>query len=295
MEIGALTVMTIGFRERELRARPLRADHRPADEPRVHPPRRRGPGPAAGRARRDPRLRRADEEAAAASTPTLLQRQPDLQGPPRRRRPPRPRRLPGARHHRPGAALDRPAAGTCARPSPYCGYETYDFEVTDLGHLRRLRPVPDPARRDVRVAKIVEQAADRLAGLEGAPVMVADKKIAWPGQLAIGSDGMGNSLDHIRAHHGRVDGGADPPLQAGHRGLPGPGRARPTSPIESPRGELGCARRLRRRHPPVPGALPRPVASPTCRPWPRCARAAMVADVIVAVASIDPVMGGVDR
>ena len=28
--------------------------------------------------------------------------------------------------------------------------------------------------------------------------MVADKKIAWPSQLAIGSDGMGNSLDHIR-------------------------------------------------------------------------------------------------
>ena len=36
-------------------ARPLRADHRPADEPRVHPPRRRRPGPAARRARRDPR------------------------------------------------------------------------------------------------------------------------------------------------------------------------------------------------------------------------------------------------
>ena len=39
-------------------ARPVRADHRPADEPRVHPARRRRPGPAAGRARRDPRLRR---------------------------------------------------------------------------------------------------------------------------------------------------------------------------------------------------------------------------------------------
>ncbi len=28
--------------------------------------------------------------------------------------------------------------------------------------------------------------------------MVADKKIAWPAQLALGADGMGNSLDHIR-------------------------------------------------------------------------------------------------
>ena len=36
-------------------ARPVRADHRPAHEPRVHPPRRRRPGPPARRARRDPR------------------------------------------------------------------------------------------------------------------------------------------------------------------------------------------------------------------------------------------------
>jgi len=28
--------------------------------------------------------------------------------------------------------------------------------------------------------------------------MVADKKIAWPAQLAMGGDGLGNSLDHIR-------------------------------------------------------------------------------------------------
>ena len=60
-------------------ARPVRADHRPADEPRVHPPRRRRPGPAARRARPDPRLRRADEEAAPGVR-RALQRQPDLQG-----------------------------------------------------------------------------------------------------------------------------------------------------------------------------------------------------------------------
>ena len=28
--------------------------------------------------------------------------------------------------------------------------------------------------------------------------MVADKKIAWPAQLSIGSDGMGNSNEHIK-------------------------------------------------------------------------------------------------
>ena len=87
--------------------------------------------------------------------------------------------------------------------------------------------------------KIVEQAADRLAGLEGAPVMVADKKIAWPSQLAIGSDGMGNSLDHIRhimgesmealIHHFKL-------VTEGFRVPAGQAYV----PIESPRGELGA-------------------------------------------------------
>ena len=30
------------------------------------------------------------------------------------------------------------------------------------------------------------------------PVMVADKNIAWPAQLALGGDGLGNSLAHIQ-------------------------------------------------------------------------------------------------
>ena len=103
--------------------RPVRADHRPADEPRVHPPRRRRPGPARRRARRDPRLHRADEEAAARVR-RPLQRQPDLQGPPRGRRPPRPRRLPGARHDRSGRCARPATRGTCARPSPTAATRT---------------------------------------------------------------------------------------------------------------------------------------------------------------------------
>src|SRR5690625_7525775 len=51
--------------------------------------------------------------------------------------------------------------------------------------------------------KIVQQALDRLEAMGPGPVMVADKKIAWPAQLAIGSDGMGNSLDHIREIMGK--------------------------------------------------------------------------------------------
>ena len=42
--------------------------------------------------------------------------------------------------------------------APYCGYETYEFDVPTRDDLRRLRPPADPHRRDARVAQ------DRRAG-----------------------------------------------------------------------------------------------------------------------------------
>lgn len=84
------------------------------------------------------------------------------------------------------------------KTQPYCGYETYDFDVPtwdtadSYGRFRvRLQEMWESLR-------IVEQCAERLAKMEGEPVMVADKKIGWPSQLAVGNDGMGNSLDHIK-------------------------------------------------------------------------------------------------
>ena len=70
--------------------------------------------------------------------------------------------------------------------------------------------------------------------------MVEDKKIAWPAQLSIGADGMGNSLEHVGKimgqsmesliHHFKL-------VTEGFRVPAGPGLRRP---IEHPRGELGC-------------------------------------------------------
>ncbi len=86
-----------------------RADHRPADEQRLHPSGRRLAGHPERRDRPDPRhgpggpQGRPRARAAAAG-------EPDPQGPHRRRRLPRPHRLHRPRHHRPGAAGDRPAA-----------------------------------------------------------------------------------------------------------------------------------------------------------------------------------------
>jgi NADH-quinone oxidoreductase subunit D len=123
--------------------------------------------------------------------------------------------------------------------------------------------------------------------------MVADKKIAWPAQLALGADGLGNSLDHIREimgtsmealiHHFKL-------VTEGFRVPAGQAYAA----VESPRGELGA----------------HVVSDGGTRPWrahlrdpsfvnlqalPAMCEGGMIADVIAAVASIDPVMGGVDR
>ncbi|WP_328670821.1 NADH-quinone oxidoreductase subunit D [Streptomyces sp. NBC_00328] len=176
------------------------------------------------------------------------------------------------------------------KSQPYCGYENYDFEVPTADtcdsygrFLIRLEEM----RQSLR---IVEQCLDRL---QPGPVMVADKKIAWPAQLALGPDGLGNSLDHIKKimgtsmealiHHFKLvtEGFRVPPGQA-------------YTAVESPKGELGVhvvsdgGTRPYRVHFRDPSFTNLQAMAAMCE-------GGQVADVIVAVASIDPVMGGVDR
>ncbi len=179
------------------------------------------------------------------------------------------------------------------KSAPYCGYETYDFDVvtrTGADAYDRLRIRIDEMYQSLR---IVEQTLDRLQRTEGQPVMVEDKKIAWPAQLAIGGDGMGNSLDHIREimgtsmealiHHFKL-------VTEGFRVPPGQAYVA----VESPKGELGChlvsdgTTRPYRAHFRDPSFNNLQAVAAMCE-------GGQVADVIVAVASIDPVMGGVDR
>jgi NADH-quinone oxidoreductase subunit D len=174
---------------------------------------------------------------------------------------------------------------------PYCGYETYDFEVpvaTEADCYARFRLRLEEIHQSLR---IMRQAADRLA--EPGPVMVDDPKVAWPAQLSIGGDGMGNSLEYIRRimgqsmesliHHFKLvtEGFSVPPGQA-------------YVAIENPRGELGAHV--------VSGGGTRPLRVHLRDPsfvnlqaMPAMAEGSLIADVVAAVASIDPVMGGVDR
>jgi NADH-quinone oxidoreductase subunit D len=179
------------------------------------------------------------------------------------------------------------------KTQPYCGYENYDFDVVTTDtcdvygrFLVRMNELEQSLR-------IIEQACDKIDKLAGAPVMVADKKIAWPAQLAMGGDGLGNSLDHIREimgtsmesliHHFKL-------VTEGFRVPAGQVYAA----VESPRGELGAhivsdgGTRPYRMHFREPSFNNLQSTSAMCE-------GSMVADIIGAVASIDPVMGGVDR
>ncbi|CAB4583585.1 unannotated protein [freshwater metagenome] len=179
------------------------------------------------------------------------------------------------------------------KTQPYCGYENYDFDVITADtsdvygrFLIRMNELEQSLR-------IIEQACDKLDVLEGQPVMVADKKIAWPSQLALGGDGLGNSLNHIREimgtsmesliHHFKL-------VTEGFRVPAG----QVYSAVESPRGELGVhlisdgGTRPYRVHFREPSFNNLQSTAAMCE-------GSQIADIVGAVASIDPVMGGVDR
>jgi len=176
---------------------------------------------------------------------------------------------------------------------PYCGYEQYDFDVVTADtcdvygrFLIRIAELEQSLR-------IIEQACDKLDKSEGQPVMVEDKKIAWPSQLAVGNDGMGNSLDHIREIMGESMEALIHHFKLVTEGFRVPSGQVYTA-VESPRGELGVhlvsdgGTRPYRVHFREPSFNNLQSTSAMCE-------GSMVADIIGAVASIDPVMGGVDR
>jgi NADH-quinone oxidoreductase subunit D len=288
MELGALTAMLFGFRERELMLdilemiTGLRMNHayiRPGGVAQDIPP------GAIERTRELLRILpgRIDEwEALLTGQPIWEQRNRDV----------------GVLDLAGCVALGvtGPALRAAGLPwdlrkvAPYAGYENYEFDVPTGAEGDCF------ARYEVRIAemreslKIIEQALDKL---EPGPIMVADKKIAWPAQLALGGDGLGNSLDHIRnimgtsmealIHHFKL-------VTEGFRVPPGQAYV----PTESPRGELGAhlvsdgGTRPYRCH-------LRDPSFHNLQAVPAMAEGGLVADVIAAVASVDPVIGGVDR
>ena len=179
------------------------------------------------------------------------------------------------------------------RAEPYCGYQDYEFDViTDDGcdaygrYLIRIAEIKESL-------KIVEQAVDKLGALQGKPVMIEDRKIAWPADLKIEKDGLGNSSEHIGWIMGHSMEGLIHHFKRVTEDLwVPPGQVFVS--LESPRGELGVhmvsagGTRPHRVHFRDPSFTNLQAVAAMCE-------GGLVADVIAAVASIDPVMGGVDR
>src|SRR3990172_7722743 len=176
------------------------------------------------------------------------------------------------------------------RDDPYCGYESYDFDVVTAGGAdcyARFAIRLEEMRQSLR---IVEQCLSRL---EPGPVMVEDPKVRWPAQLEVGPDGIGNSQTYVRhimeesmealIHHFKmVTEGVKVPAGEVYQA------------VESPRGELGYyvesdggsrPYRVKIRDPSVV----------KLQALPRMMEGGLVADAVAVIASVDPIMGGVDR
>jgi NADH-quinone oxidoreductase subunit D len=176
------------------------------------------------------------------------------------------------------------------KTEPYSLYDEFEFEVPTATEADCF------ARYRLRLAemheslKIIRQCLDKL---EPGPVMVADKKVAWPAQLSVGSDGLGNSLEHVRKIMGQSMESLIHHFKLVTEGFKVPA-GQVYSAVESPRGELGAhlvsdgGTRPMRVHLREPSFI-------NLQTMPAMSEGGMIADVIAAVASIDPVMGGCDR
>lgn len=160
---------------------------------------------------------------------------------------------------------------------PYAGYETYDFDVPvgkngDIydRYICRIQEM----RESVKIAR---QALERLKDLEGAPFITPNRKVAPPPKSEITY-----SMESLIHHFKLWTEGFRPPQGSAYVG------------VESARGELGCY----------------VVSDGTPKPWrvhfrgpsfinlqalPHMAKGKLVADLVAMIASLDPVLGEVDR
>jgi NADH-quinone oxidoreductase subunit D len=175
---------------------------------------------------------------------------------------------------------------------PYSGYETYDFDVVTAAEGDCYARYEVRLREMRQSLRIVEQCLERLRDTPG-PVMVQDTRVAWPAALEVGPDGIGNSpayVTHIMEesmealinHFKMVTHGIDVP----------PGEV--YQPVESARGELGYYVVSSGDHRPYRVKIRDPSFS-NLQAAPILLEDGLIADAIACIASLDPVMGGVDR
>ncbi|MBB6096982.1 NADH-quinone oxidoreductase subunit D [Deinobacterium chartae] len=163
------------------------------------------------------------------------------------------------------------------KANPYSGYETYDFEVP-LRHngdsLDRFTIRLDEMRQS---ARIIGQAVERLENLRGTPVRDPNRKISLPPR-----EELETSMEAVIHHFKLVTEGFHPP------------RGEVYVPVESARGEVGyyivsdggsMPYRVKIRAPSFVNLQGLEVAG----------AGGQFADLITVIATLDPVLGDVDR
>jgi NADH-quinone oxidoreductase subunit D len=167
-----------------------------------------------------------------------------------------------------GVALDMRKA------NPYCGYQTYEFDVPT-------GTVGDCYDRYlVRVAEMRESVKicrQALGALPEGSVQTADRKVMPPPR-----EELAKSMEAVIHHFKLWTEGIRPPAGEAYVG------------VESPRGELGFyvvsdgSGRPIRVHERAPSFA-------NLQALPRITEGGAVADVVACIASLDPIMGEVDR
>ena len=179
------------------------------------------------------------------------------------------------------------------KSAPYCGYEIYDFDVPVYDRsdcFNRMRVRMDECFQSL---KIVSQCLERLEQLEGEPTMVDDPAIAWPARMSLAADGQGQSLEHVREIMGTSMESLIHHFKLVTQGFHVPaGQVYQT--VEHAKGLLGVhlvsdggtrPYRVHFRDPSFSNLQSMAIMG----------EGGMLADIVPTLASIDPVLGGVDR
>lgn len=157
---------------------------------------------------------------------------------------------------------------------PYLGYETYDFEIptrTEADSYARYLVRMEEMKQS---ARLIEQALNRL---KPGPIITSDRKVALPPR-----EELVRSMEAVIHQFKLVSEGMHPPVGDTYQC------------VESARGELGHylvsdgsnrPHRLRVRSPSFPHVQVLQKVLP----------GHILSDVIVAIASVDPILGDVDR
>ena len=163
------------------------------------------------------------------------------------------------------------------KDKPYLGYEGYDFDVPvgehgDIYDRYRVR-----LEEMYQSTRILEQALDKLAKLKGAPINVSDPRVILPPKSRAMSD-----MEAMIFHFKQVMEGVSAPAGEAYLG------------IENPKGELGYYFVSDGTAKPVRWRI-RPPSLINLAALPKMCEGALLSDVIAINASVDIVMGEIDR